>query len=106
MKNVRLELIWIIIDLLTSIDFPLECPIRLYGDNKITIHIAENTLFHEITKHIEFNCHIVPQKLEEKIIVTKYVSSRHQLVDLLTKPLGRTWMILFVTNWACMISML
>ena len=30
------------------------------------------------------------KKLEEKIIMAKYVSSGHQLADLLTKPLGKT----------------
>ena len=67
--------------------------IRLYGDNKVTIHIAENNVFHERTKQIEVDCHIVRKKLEEKIVVAKHVSSEHQLVaDLLTKPLGRTWL--------------
>ena len=46
---------------------------RLYGDNKTAIHIAENAIFHERTKHIEVYCHIVRKKLEEKIIVAKYV---------------------------------
>ena len=32
--------------------FPPECPMRLYGDNKTAIHIAENDVFHERTKHM------------------------------------------------------
>ena len=65
--------------------FPSECPIRLYGDNKASIHIA----FHERTKHIEVDCHIVHKKLEDKIVVAKHVSTGHQLADFLTKPLGK-----------------
>ena len=62
---------------------------KLYGNNKVTIHIAENTVFHEKTKHIEVDCYIVRKKLEGKIIVAKHVTSGHQLVDLI-KLLGRT----------------
>jgi len=88
MENVTLELIYIR-DLLTDISFFPECLMRLYGDNKAAIHIAENAVFHERTKHIEVDCHIVRKKLEEKIVVTKHVLSGHLLVDLVIKPLGR-----------------
>jgi len=64
--------------------------VTIYSENKTTIHIAENIVFDERTKHIEVDCHIVRKKLEEKIVVTKHISSRHQLVDLLAKPLVRT----------------
>ena len=57
--------------------FPPTYPMRLYGDNKAAIHIAENY------------CHIVHKKIEEKIIVVKHVSIGHQLTDLLTKPPGK-----------------
>ena len=65
MTNVTFELIWIR-DLSTEIDFPPKYRMRLYGDNKATIRIVENAVFHERTKHIEVDCHRVRKKLEEK----------------------------------------
>ena len=46
---------------------------RLYGDNKAVIHIAENVVFHDRTKYIEVDCHKIHNKLKKKIIVTKHV---------------------------------
>jgi len=63
---------------------------KLYGDNKATIHIAENIVLYERTKHVEVDCHVVRKKLEEIFIVAKHVSSGHQITNLLTKPLDRT----------------
>ena len=62
---------------------------RLYGDNKTSIHIIKNVVFHERTKHIQVDYLIVHKNLEEKIVVVKHASSRHQLADVLTKLLGR-----------------
>jgi len=72
---------------LTELGFALECLMRLYCDNHITIHIAEN-LFHK-SKHIEVDYYLVHQKMEEKIVQARYVSSGHQLADLLTKSLEK-----------------
>ena len=61
--------------------FHLECPMRLCGVNKALIHIAENVVFHERTKHVEIDCHIVRKKLDEKIVMAKHISSRQKHVS-------------------------
>ena len=60
----------------------------LFCDSQSALHIGSNLVFHERTKHIEIDSHIVRDKVLAKVIKLNHVRTHCQLADLLTKALG------------------
>ena len=75
--------------LLASLGVPHSSPMRIYCDSQSALHLAHNPVFHERTKHIEVDCHFVRDEIRRGIILPQFVSSSHQLADILTKALGK-----------------
>ena len=73
--------------LLKDIHTASPLPVSLYCDNNSAIHIAQNPSFHERTKHIELDCHLVREKLHTGLIHLLPISTKLQLADIMTKPL-------------------
>ncbi|KAL2242589.1 UNVERIFIED_CONTAM: Retrovirus-related Pol polyprotein from transposon RE1 [Sesamum indicum] len=86
MASTVCEITWIN-NVLKDLGINVQRPVAFYCDNKAAIHITENPVFHERTKHVEIDCHVVRDKYKEGLILPTYVNSKQQLADLFTKSL-------------------
>lgn len=85
MATASCEIVWIT-GLLSDMGVVFTEPTTLFCDNN-ALHIAANPMFHERTKHIDIDCHLIREKIESGCIKTAYISSSQQLADIFTKGL-------------------
>ncbi|KAJ0778869.1 putative RNA-directed DNA polymerase [Helianthus annuus] len=107
MADVTSEMIWVR-RLLKELGVISEDLMRLYCDNQSAIHIAKNQVFHERTKHIEVDCHLIRDRIvgtqkDPPSIQPIHVKTEFQLADIFTKPLRKA-QIDFICNKLGMIN--
>lgn len=77
-------LLYLLHDFLVPHSSPI---IMIYCDNQSAKHMAANPIFHERTKHIEIDCHVVRDKIQTGMLHPLLVSSKEKVADILTKSL-------------------
>jgi hypothetical protein len=81
------ELIWLTF-LMKDLNIVCSKPPVIYCDSQSAIHIASNPVFHERTKHLEIDCHLVREKVQQGVLRLLPISTDDQLADCLTKALS------------------
>lgn len=84
MADATCELVWLTA-ILTEMHCSPSVPATLFCDNQSALYIASNPVYHERTKHVEIDCHVVREKLQSGFLKTLHVHSALQLADILTK---------------------
>ena len=81
------ELFWLRI-LFKELRIVLSAPPVLWCDNISALALASNPVFHARTKHIEVDYHFVREKVLNRDILIKFISTSDQVADIFTKGLS------------------
>jgi histone deacetylase 1/2 len=75
LANATAELIWIQ-SLLRQLGVSQQCPPVLWCDNIGATYLSSNPVFHARTKHIEVDHHFVRERVAQKQLQIKFISSK------------------------------
>lgn len=63
-------------------------PPALWCENIFAISLANNSVFHVCTKHIEIGYHFILENVLRKNLLVKFILSKNQVANLFTKGLS------------------
>ena len=63
--------------------------VKLKVDKQSALALSKNPVFHERSKHIDVRYHFIKECLNNRSVNADFIGTKNQLVDILTKALGR-----------------
>ena len=97
LANATAELIWVQ-SLLGELGVPQPKVPILWCDNIGATYLSANPVFHARTKHIEVDYHFVRQRVADKQLQVRIISTDDQVADGFTKPLTEGKLRAFQSN--------
>ena len=67
-------------------------------DNQSGIRMTENPVFHDQSKHIDIRYHFIWDMVQRGAIRFDHIGTDEQVMDILTKPLGKVKFLTFREN--------
>ena len=86
MANCTADLTWVRM-ILKDLGIFLRSPPTIWYDNLSALTLASNPMFHARTKHVEVDYHFIREKVTNRDIQLRHISTDDQLANLLTKAL-------------------
>lgn len=97
LANATAEMIWLQ-KLLQELGVSHSPVARLWCDNMGAKYLTANPVFHARTKHIEIDFQFVPERVAQKLLDVRFISSGDQLADVFTKPVSASRIRWFCSN--------
>ncbi|KAL0325487.1 UNVERIFIED_CONTAM: Retrovirus-related Pol polyprotein from transposon RE1 [Sesamum radiatum] len=93
------ELLWITY-ILKDFQVPLTTPVPFWCDNQAALHITANPVFHERTKHLDIDCHIVRINIKRGLFLPDTLLVICNLLMLLPRFFLLLLLLSLVSSWA------
>ena len=67
----------------------------IFCDYQSGIHLSENLVFHDRSKHINIRYHFIRDMVHRGAVRLDHIGTDEQVADILTKPLGKVKFLTF-----------